>query len=257
MRTHQKRVFKRSILVLLTVTMVTALLFPIPAFAEDAPPAEPVVTETPADNPPADNPPADNPPADNPPADNPPADNPPADNPPADNPPTEDPPAENPPTEDPPAETPPAEEEVPEYMIPEGSAYIEGAEDVVYENDGTSNAIQKAVDEALKSGKESVTIVVKNGVYSGGVVIIAPEESKDDETEEPKTEEPKSEEPETQELETEEPEGKDPDEDPPADTTEEKKKLILNIIAEDAYEVTAKTVPTTAEAPVVFRSKVD
>lgn len=59
-----------------------------------------------------------------------------------------------------------------DYEIPGGSAYIEGAESTVYENTVAGNAIQQAVNAALASAQKSITIVVNDGVYSGGISIV-------------------------------------------------------------------------------------
>ena len=63
-----------------------------------------------------------------------------------------------------------------DYSIPEGSAYIqEIGEDVAYENTDSANAIQNALDAAVKyatvtsAEKKEATIVVNDGTYVGGL----------------------------------------------------------------------------------------
>lgn len=63
----------------------------------------------------------------------------------------------------------------PAPAVPEGSAYVQGAEDAVYENTDSANAIQQAIDAALKNADgnsvKSYTVVVNNGTYTGGLTI--------------------------------------------------------------------------------------
>ncbi|MEG1583553.1 MAG: hypothetical protein RR361_00710, partial [Anaerovorax sp.] len=63
-----------------------------------------------------------------------------------------------------------------DYEIPAGSAYIEGGDGTVYENSATENAIQQALNAAMAAATNSITIVVNNGVYAGGITVIAPAE---------------------------------------------------------------------------------
>ena len=76
---------------------------------------------------------------------------------------------------EPPTGTPtPEEVTVPEYQIPDGSAYIIGSEDTVYYNTATQNAIQQAIEAAKATAASQVTIIVNNGVYTGGIQLIVP-----------------------------------------------------------------------------------
>ncbi|MGE4277423.1 MAG: beta strand repeat-containing protein, partial [Lawsonibacter sp.] len=59
------------------------------------------------------------------------------------------------------------------YEIPEGSAYVVGSESTVYKNTSSANAIQQAIDAAIKASQDSVTVVVNNGVYTGGITVVA------------------------------------------------------------------------------------
>ncbi|NLF46195.1 MAG: hypothetical protein GX581_08970, partial [Syntrophomonadaceae bacterium] len=108
-----------------------------------------------------------------------------------------------------------SEETVPDYQIPEGSAYILGSEDTVYENTAAQNAIQQAIEAAKASAAEKVTIIVNNGVYTGGITIVL-SDSTEEETEEGSTE--------------------------PAG------KMLLQIIAADAYTMDEETGEITANA---------
>jgi len=64
------------------------------------------------------------------------------------------------------------EDKPPEFEIPDGSAYIEGDADTTYNNTAAKNAIQQAIDAALASSKEEITIIVRNGTYTGGITAI-------------------------------------------------------------------------------------
>ncbi|MEA4933569.1 MAG: hypothetical protein VB071_08350, partial [Lawsonibacter sp.] len=59
------------------------------------------------------------------------------------------------------------------YEISEGSAYVVGSESTVYKNTAAANAIQQAIDAAIQASQDSVTIVVNNGVYTGGITAAA------------------------------------------------------------------------------------
>jgi len=118
---------------------------------------------------------------------------------------------ETPPTGNPTPET----VTVPEYQIPGGSAYIIGSEDTVYKNTATQNAIQQAIDAAKATAASKVTIIVNNGVYTGGITLVVPaptEEENGEGSSEPVT------------------------------------KMILEIIASDAYTKNDETGEITANA---------
>ena len=66
-----------------------------------------------------------------------------------------------------------------DYEIPAGSAYVAGSESTVYENTASENAIQQAVNAAIASAQQSITIVVNDGVYSGGITVIGTTASQD------------------------------------------------------------------------------
>ncbi len=117
--------------------------------------------------------------------------------------------------EDEPAGTPtPETPEVPEYQIPDGSAYIIGSEDTVYNNTAAQNAIQQAIEAAKASAQDKVTIVVNDGVYTGGIsyIVSAPEGGEGEEG------------------------------------AGEGKKILLQIIAADAYTTNEETGDITANA---------
>jgi hypothetical protein len=118
--------------------------------------------------------------------------------------------------ETPPTGTPtPETVTVPEYQIPEGSAYVIGSEDTVYKNTATQNAIQQAIDAAKATAASKVTIIVNNGVYTGGITLVVPaptEEENGEGSSEPVT------------------------------------KMILEIIASDAYTKNDETGEITANA---------
>ena len=65
------------------------------------------------------------------------------------------------------------ESEQPEKNESTGYAYLMGDNDqwVKYENGEGGNAIQQAVNAALEAGKNSVTVVVQDGTYTGGINI--------------------------------------------------------------------------------------
>ena len=68
---------------------------------------------------------------------------------------------------------------VAEYEVPEGSAYIVGDEENTFENTHEKNAIQAAIDAAIAGAKNSITVVVNNGVYEGGINVINTDASRD------------------------------------------------------------------------------